>query len=288
MECLSSSYSEQQYRKFLNTPHFFCVGPQRTATTWLYQRLLGNTHLPNGVKETLFFDKHFSKELSWYLDHFSEFKTDETWGEVAPTYFHSKEARERIYSLFPKARIVITLRDPIERLLSLYRLMRQYGWTSESFESSWNSSDLMKESSRYDVHVNAWFDTFGRSQVKVILFDDLLCNQKSFLESFCSFVNIDSIDLSPGDESSSEKEKPARFPALAWSAQVVGDYLRSKKLYFIINAAKKLGLKKVFFAKQPGNEEEIPDSLRQELKNYFSPMIDSLEPLIDRDLSSWR
>jgi hypothetical protein len=47
-------------------------------------------------------------------------------GEVAPTYFASNEARERLANTIPDAKIVCIFRNPVDRILSLYRLKRAY------------------------------------------------------------------------------------------------------------------------------------------------------------------
>jgi hypothetical protein len=130
-------------------PRFIAVGPRRTATTWLYTVLAGQVGLPRGVKETQFFDRHYDKGLRWYAAHFKHCTPGLTIGEIAPTYFSSSEARQRIRSTLPDCKIVCTLRDPVERLYSLYRLMRQYGWTRLPFESALKDHPEMMDSSRY-------------------------------------------------------------------------------------------------------------------------------------------
>src|SRR5438874_897734 len=114
-------------------PDFFVVGPPRTGTTWLQSVLSHHTTLPT-AKETRFFDLHFHRGLDWYRSYFDELTTDRAMGEVAPTYFASATARERIALAVPTAKIVCIFRDPVQRLISLYRLKRAYGmipWTLE-------------------------------------------------------------------------------------------------------------------------------------------------------------
>jgi hypothetical protein len=65
--------------------------------------------------------------LNWYLAHFPASPEKQTMGEVAPTYFASARARERIAKLIPDAKVVCVFRNPVERVLSLYRLKRAYG-----------------------------------------------------------------------------------------------------------------------------------------------------------------
>jgi hypothetical protein len=88
---------------------------------------------PSPTKETRFFDNHFDRGLEWYHAHFLTSTEDRLVGEVAPTYFASNQARERIAKTIPHAKVVCIFRDPVERVVSLYRLKRAYGmipWSS--------------------------------------------------------------------------------------------------------------------------------------------------------------
>ena len=117
-------------------PSFFIVGPPRTGTTWLHGVLSQCAWLSHPTKETRFFDKYFDRGLPWYRSHYKRANHGRAVGEVAPTYFASAKARERIAQVIPLAKIVCTFRDPVERVLSLYRLKRAYGWISWTLEDA--------------------------------------------------------------------------------------------------------------------------------------------------------
>src|SRR5690349_11461994 len=103
-------------------PQFFGIGPPRTATTWLHRVLTGHVNLPRIVKEPRFFDLRFSKGFDWYRGHFEPIDPAMPTGEISPTYFYSVDARHRIAKLLPNAKIICTLREPVARLYSLYRI----------------------------------------------------------------------------------------------------------------------------------------------------------------------
>src|ERR1700756_3557481 len=89
-------------------PSFFVVGPPRTGTTWLHSVLGQCAWLSHPTKETRFFDKYFDRGLGWYTSHYKRANGGRVVGEVAPTYFASATARERIAKLIPVAKIVCT------------------------------------------------------------------------------------------------------------------------------------------------------------------------------------
>jgi len=95
-------------------PSFFVVGPPRTGSSWLHEVLSPHALLPSPSKETRFFDTHFNRGLKWYSDHYTKSAERQRMGEVAPTYFASAAARERIAQTAPEAKIVCVFRNPVD------------------------------------------------------------------------------------------------------------------------------------------------------------------------------
>ena len=143
----------------------------------------------------MFFDRHFGKGLAWYESHFRHGRSDQPVGEIAPTYFHSAEAREHIARTIPHCKIVCTLRDPVSRLYSLYRFMRQYGFTRASFERALEDFPFMMGSSRYVHHVSEWQRLFPRTTV--VLYEDLREDPQGYLGAVCRFLEIRPMPLPP-------------------------------------------------------------------------------------------
>ena len=258
-------------------PEFLVVGPQRTATTRLYERLLPHVVLPKGVKETMFFDRHFSKGLAWYESHFRHGRSDQPVGEIAPTYFHSAEAREHIARTIPHCKIVCTLRDPVSRLYSLYRFMRQYGFTRASFERALEDFPFMMGSSRYAHHVSEWQRLFPRTTV--VLYEDLREDPQGYLGAVCRFLEIRPIPLPPELAGWREEATPARFYHLARVGQRTADFLRSARLYRVVNMAKKTGLRRFVFGGGPPLPPMDP-ARAAELRRLLSPEITRLEAMM--------
>src|SRR3989442_3180327 len=141
----------------------------------------------------MFFDRHFKKGLSWYQSHFRHGRSDQPVAEVAPTYFHSAAARERIARTIPHCKIICTLRDPVSRLYSLYHFMRHYGFTRVSFERALKDFPFMMGSSRYAHHVSEWQHLFPRTMV--VLYQDLREDPQGYLDVVCRFLDLPQIPL---------------------------------------------------------------------------------------------
>lgn len=266
---------------------FFLVGPQRTASTWIYRNLLPYLDMPLAVKETMFFDRHFDNGFDWYFKHFT--KTGLPRGEVAPTYFHSSNARERIFASFPNAHIVITLRDPIDRIESMYRLYTQYGMYRGSIDDFYFDNGEVRESSRYALNVKAWIDLFGENNITILLEEDRQKDPEEFLRTILSVVS-GRHEVSPKKEfthlNEHETENTAKFPFLALLVQRTGDYLRKRGLYFVINAGKAAGLKHLLLG---GRKERAVLSVaaRNAIEADLSVDIEQLRVILGRSDLPW-
>src|SRR5215467_713812 len=146
-------------------PSFFVVGPPRTGTTWLDKILRHRVTLPSRTKETRFFDMHFRRGLGWYQAHYPVSSGDRLVGEVAPTYFASAQACRHIKELIPTAKIVCIFRNPVDRVISLYRVKRAYGITRWSIDEALAQDQELIESGKYATHLRTWRQAFGADRV---------------------------------------------------------------------------------------------------------------------------
>ncbi len=126
-------------------PSFLIIGTQRGGTTYLYDRLLDHPAMyPCLVKEVHYFDRHFARGPDWYRAHFSPHlhrkrsygTTRSLTGEATPCYLFHPHAAHHVHHLLPTAKLVVLLRDPVERAYSHYLLMKEYGVEPLSFEAA--------------------------------------------------------------------------------------------------------------------------------------------------------
>src|SRR6266581_4418235 len=154
-------------------PSFFVIGPPRTGTSWLNEILNEYALLPSPAKETRFFDTFFHRGIEWYCAHYPHLGDNRPIGEIAPTYFASAKARERIAQTIPQARVVCIFRNPVERVVSLYRLKRAYAMIPWSFEQAIIRDPELMDSSKYATNLKAWRNALGTDQVLATVYDDL-------------------------------------------------------------------------------------------------------------------
>jgi len=269
--------------------NFVAVGPQRTGSTWLYQLLAHHPAIcfPKDVKETMFFDRYYEKGLSWYTAHFTHRSEEQLCGEIAPTYFDVDVVPTRLHQLNPECRIMINLRNPVFRTLSLYRHHLSKGRISGSFEEAISQMPRIIDSGKYAQHIPRWLDKFGIEQVKFLLLDEIESTPETVLKSVSNFLGVAEIALPLEKNQRVNAATMPRFPLLAKAAAQLATGLRANRLHKVVEFGKSLGLKQVY----TGGEQQMPGftaSDRFWLKSQYEEDIVFVEKLLGRDLSAWR
>jgi hypothetical protein len=271
-------------------PSFFIIGPPRTGTSWLHEVLSRHTLLPSPTTETRFFDNHFDRGFEWYHAHFPTSTGDRLVGEVAPTYFASAQARERIAKTIPHAKVVCIFRDPVERVVSLYRMKRAYGMIPWSFEEAIIRDSELLESSKYGANLKAWMHTLGPDQVLATVYDDLRDEPQLFLDCVTDFIGAPRFELAPsqiGRVFASETMTHPRNYRRTRSATAMAEWLKVRQLDTVVAAVKKSPLLKLVLGGGPPFAKLSRD-LSLKLYEHFRPEVEELEGLLNRDFSAWK
>jgi len=104
-------------------PNYLIIGAQKTGTSSLFNYLSMHPQVINSnKKEVHYFDKNFERPLNWYKQFFP-FKfiaNNYTIGEATPDYLYHPFVAQRIYNTIPGVKLIIILRNPVERVISHY------------------------------------------------------------------------------------------------------------------------------------------------------------------------
>lgn len=134
-------------------PDFILIGAQRCGTTSLFRSLIAH---PQVVRPTLhrkginYFDLNYYRGVRWYRGHFPiagiARRRSGTDGRPVPLeasgyYLYHPLALERMASEMPSVRLVVMLRDPVERAFSAYKHEFARGYESASFEDALRMED---------------------------------------------------------------------------------------------------------------------------------------------------
>lgn len=249
-------------------PFIFSMGPQRCGTSWLdqYLRARGDICLPNQVKETFFFDRHYHRGGTYYRSYFRDLDQHRSFMEVSTTAFDCAQAPQRLFeSIAGQVSLVCPLRDPVKRSYSLYVHYKRYGIVRGSLQEACEAMPQILTSSHYARHLQNWDQHYPLEDIAFFFQEELDVAPEIYLQKLCHVLQADFIDLQTGrlDKPYNAATRPPSY-LLAGVAQRIAQYLRRADMFWVINAAKKAGLKPLFF----GGESKGQGSIVTDIAAY--------------------
>ena len=194
----------------LRLPHFLGLGTQKGGTTSLHQLLEQHpgVHLPH-CKEVHYFSLHAEEPACWYAEHYRNARRGQQRGDITPFYLFHPEAPARIHALLPRVRMIVLLRDPVERALSQVFHARRHGFEvlelAEALAAeperlaSGNVYSFQKHSyvarSRYLEQLDRYEALFPKRQLLVLKSEDLFHNTECVWASIQQFLKLETIPL---------------------------------------------------------------------------------------------
>lgn len=197
----------------MTLPNFLIIGAQKAGTSWL--KAILNQHpdvfMPEG--EIHYFDKsyNFQKGVAWYEQHFAKVENQKAIGEKTPDYLwangkgveeHLPDVHLNIYKLLPDAKLILILRNPVERAISAVNHIMRTGRISPLHNIDdlllGNKKHLIKghgviDYGYYYRQIEAYHKYFYPSQILILIFEeDIADSPKIGLEKVCDFLGIDS------------------------------------------------------------------------------------------------
>jgi hypothetical protein len=312
-------------------PDFFIVGAPKCGTTFLDAHLAAHPEIFMARKEQHFFgsdladirpaDPPSAVERAWTwrqptrAEYFASFAgSDQATrrGESSVWYLWSRRAAAEIFEYRSDASIIAMVRNPIEMVPSLHRQALLTG--NEDIQDLASALDAEEERRKghmipargpdrrlyyrdvvqYHEQIERYFKVFGRDQVHVILFDDLIADTSGAYRRVLDFLGVDpdfAPDLRPVNEaretrSSWMRRRIDEIGDPSSRMRRVGRRLipsHSLRLRLLKSGPPALERLNTRAARRAAPDPEVLSRLSEDL----APSIAALEELLDRDLSHW-
>jgi hypothetical protein len=297
----------------MRNPQFIVVGTARAGTTSLNSYLLQHPDifLPV-IKEPCFFSFAGEKldykrgkfafsinSIDAYSALYKKAELGQITGEISTPYLylHQKTIAniKKFHNDYRSIKIIILLRDPVERAYSQYLWRVRDGREELSFEEAISiEPKRMKENYSFDYfyvdrgkyyeQVKAYLENFN--DVKIVLFDDLKANAQRELAAICKFLHVDDqfIFVKRTEQNASFLPKSTLLSKLLT--------MESKTKFKIMNRIPeniKTSIKEQFRKFNSSNVKTPPMKAETEkkLRLEFRDDVLNLQRLIGRDLSHW-
>jgi hypothetical protein len=251
-------------------PRFLIIGTMKGGTTSLYDYLCQHPQmLPARTKEVHYFDRYFDRGSGWYRQQFPVLSyRRRRWraagslitGEATPSYLFHPPCPGRVAGLLPDVRLVVLLRNPVDRAYSHYHHSLRRGREPLPFDEAVDSEprrlgmvengtphDSVKaeESHRWHSYLHRghyagqltnWRQSFAESQFLIAESRELFQDRTRFLDRVTRFLGLADVD---------------------WT-----------------------DLLKAFGASNEGSYPPLEDGLRRRLTDYFRPHNERLFELL--------
>lgn len=196
-------------------PSFLILGGQRCGTTSLYRYLAEHPAVhPPLLKEIQFFTLNHIKGLDWYRGHFPTAGAEVISFDASPYYLFHPLAAERAAQSVPEARLVVLVRNPVDRAFSHYRHNVGLGVEDLSFEEALEAEAgrLAGEEERmvaepdyasaphrrysyaargdYEPQLRRWCDSYGRDRLKVVVSEEFFANTGEVFAEVLQFLGL--------------------------------------------------------------------------------------------------
>jgi hypothetical protein len=282
-------------------PNFLVIGAQRCATSWMYFCLKEHPDifLPF-MKEIHFFDYNYEKGLEWYKRYFNTRSDQKVVGEISPSYLYIEKVPGYIYKHLRDVRLIICLRNPIDRAYSQYKKHLRAGAFSGSFEEAIEKDPQYIQRGFYFKQISRYLEFFPRDRILILIYEDIQKDSPAVLKNIFDFLEVDS-DFIP---SCIDKITPTEDLKNAYHyAHNISVFLRNNmNLGNIIDFIKGTYLQKVFDCilnsklaysmKFHVRADELKiDTIREETRNKLRSIFyyenSKVAELIGQDLSIW-
>jgi hypothetical protein len=199
--------------------HFFVAGFQRCGSTWLARMLDDHPEIalakPLRPEPKVFLDEDSGAidpaayDARWFAD-----VPETVWcrGEKSVSYSEREGVPARIQRVFPDARVIMILRDPVERAISNWRFSTENGAESLPFAEALEREDERSRSfvpgryasnpwayvqrGLYAAALASWIEMFGRERLHGAVFENLR-NDPGAIAGLLDFLDVASDATSP-------------------------------------------------------------------------------------------
>lgn len=289
----------------MRLPNFFIIGAPKAGTTALWHAMATHPQVyMSPVKEPMYFacdgeppalpgpaGLYLQRHAVWrpldYLRLFEAAGDRPVVGEASPLYLRAPGAPERLARSVPDARLVVILRQPVERAYSHYVFMRQHGAEpaptfAEAIRQEdagerreWFSGLQHLSTSLYAPGLQRYLDRFGSERVRIYLYEDWRDEPAAFLDDLCRFLGIAPFVSIPRERSNVTRgvrsERLQRLALqMARGAGPLAGVLRRLEMRYNRTLA-----------------VPLPAHVRAELTPRFHADIKAVERLCGRSLAHW-
>ena len=249
-------------------PDFLVIGAKRCGTTSLYQHLSEHPCISRSPRDNIgFFNENYHLGINWYKSLFPtvfykkkmESKNKQClFFDVTSTYMEEELTAKNVYEVNPNQKIIVILRNPVDRAYSHYHVNVKEKSEKRSFEDAIfeemnriKSERIIQNKNKnlrvftpnnihylkkgfYALQLKSWFKIFPREQILVLSTEEFQEDQNIIYKKIFDFLNIPNMKI----KSTEKMEKGNYIPMKDETRKLLLDYFRqyNYELFELINS----------------------------------------------------
>ena len=235
------------------------------------------------------YERPIIKEKEKYLKLFNGAKNCDVIGESSPVYLYCPHSAVDIKKQFPNSKIIISLRNPIEIVHSMYYSLKFMKFENRNFQEVLDTDESEILAGRFSInnllgpgfyskHIKRFQGIFPSEKIKIVIFEEYVQNIETTINSILSFLDI--------DESTEFSEQPKgayRVPRNKTAEVLLENRIFRKIAQTIIPEVTRSKIGDRFFVK---GSKKPPMNLkdRERLKQIFNDDVKNVKKLLNKDL----
>ncbi len=296
-------------------PNFLIIGAAKSGTYTLFHQFARHPEVfMCAIKEPHYFSygaggcgtdsgqrgpvNSFIRSREEYLELFAEQQDARLAGESSVSYLYMPGTAERIFDFNPQMKIIVSLRNPVDRAYSSFNYAKSYGleplktlaegMEAESQRIRENCSLLLRyrDLGLYAQQLTRYYNVFPRDQIKVILFEDLVQDPAEVVRQLFEFTGV-ATDFSPDpDLRANVSRRPDDNNPLHQLINSENLVRSAVRMIVPMSTRRKIRefVRDLFFRSPPPPISMVE---RRQIAHVFRDDVRELQNLLSRDLSAW-
>jgi len=273
---------------------FAGIGAMKCATTWIYECLKEHPEIEMPPKDqrdkALFFKENPTKEeIEEYKNWFDKDNTLK--GDFHVHYLESEEACKRMKEYNKSMKIIVCLRDPVERAWSHYNYYKfRVGSSDLTFKQAVRENPEILKLGLYYKHLKKYYELFNGENILVLNFDDIKKDKLKFIQEIYNFLEV--------NKSFKPPSLNIKLNLTAFKQTFLGKILHQKIIAFFLrhtrwawNLKDSIMIKKILgkFSGiwSKGGDNAMSQSTKKYLRDYYKEDLKKLESLIGDNIKKW-
>ncbi len=277
---------------------FIGIGAQKSATSWIAECLRQHPDIHISPEKELHFfstDAFFDQGMHAYEQRLGAVPTSAKMiGEFSTSYLASNDAPGRIHEYFPHCKIIVSLRNPIDRALSHIEHLRSRDASLRDVSDAVIVKDHPEiiANSMYGAALKRYLAFFPRTQIHVVLFDDIASHPKEVMRDIYAFLGVDPLFV-PANIYQQFNTAALRSSTAYKQINSVFFFLKRSALgsmaLSVLRSAGFTSQRMVWFLSRIyGKREYAPPTSRAYFKGLFTEDLETLEKITGLAVPSWK